>query len=88
MNRDERRWATSAAAVLAFCWTLVMFAPPTSQPILPSTILADGLAAFAGHLFLGVFAIAGLFVAAKVLLQRPTLETKTVSRPESVVHAA
>ena len=88
MNRDERRWATPAAAVLAFCLSLVVFAPPTSQPFAPLTMLADGFAAFAGHLLLGVFAIAGLFVAAKVVLQRPKLETKSVSRPHSVVHAA
>jgi len=91
MNREERRWATPAAAVLAFCCTLVMLAPPTIQPTtfaMPASILADGPAALAAHLLMGALAVAGLYVGAKAVLHRKSAEAKPVARVDSRIHAA
>src|SRR5947199_321489 len=44
MNMVERRWAGPAAAVMAFCLTLIFVAPPTSPALstmVPATIVAD-----------------------------------------------
>jgi hypothetical protein len=91
MIREERRWASPAAAVLAFCWTLVMLAPPTIQPTtlaIPSSILADGPAALAAHLLLGAMAFAGLYVGAKSMLHRKTADGESATPAASRVHAA
>ena len=91
MIPEERRWASPAAAVLAFCLTLVMFAPPTLQPMhstSPASAIADGVATFTAHAILGVVAIAGLYLIAKAMRHRPAVETNVASRPSSQVHAA
>lgn len=91
MANVERRWAGPAAAVLAFCLTLVLVAPPTSpstSAAVPASIVADGLAAAAGHGFLGVIAIVGVYLAARVMIPRPTLHAQRVSTPSRQINAA
>jgi hypothetical protein len=91
MANVERRWASPAAAVIAFCLTLVLVAPPTSPPhsaAVPASIVADGLAALAGHGFLGLVAVVGLFFAAKIMIRRPTLRVQRVTTPSRQINAA
>jgi len=76
---------------MAFCLTLVLVAPPTNPSVAsaaPASIVADGLAALAVHGLLGIIAIAGLYLAAKVLIRRPTLTPQRVSRPSTQINAA
>jgi predicted naringenin-chalcone synthase len=90
MNPVERRWATPAAAVLAFCLTLVVLYPPMqpqTQSVLPTPMIADGLAAMAGHAILAVVALFGVGVALRLARHRPTLRTQDVS-PTRASHAA
>jgi len=91
MATVERRWAGPAAAVLAFCLTLVLLEPPTNPSAVtavPASIIADGIAALAGHALLGLFTIVGLYLAAKVMIRRPTLTPQRVSRPSTQINAA
>ena len=91
MATVERRWAGPAAAVLAFCLTLVFVTPPTSPYVAsstPASIVADGLAALAGHLLLGLITIVGLYLGARAMIQRPTLRPQRMRAPSTQINAA
>ena len=91
MATVERKWAGPAAAVLAFCLTLVLLEPPTNPAgsnAVPASIVADGISALAGHALLGFVAVTGLYLAARVLIPRPTLSAQRVSTPSAQINAA
>ena len=91
MMMVERRWAGPAAAVLAFCLTLLFVAPPTSPSVLttaPTALLADAAAVSAAHLLLGLVAAAGVYLGLKLMLHRRPLKTQRVATRSANIHAA
>jgi hypothetical protein len=91
MTLTERRWAGPAAAVLAFCLTLLLVSPPTNPPIpatLPTSAVVDGAATLTAHALLGLLTIAGLSIIIKTIRQRPSLRAQSVTRPSKHVEAA
>jgi len=91
MSTNERRWAGPAAAVLAFCLTLIFVAPPTSPALplaTPTAFLADAAAVATAHAMAGFVAAAGLVLAAKWALHRSPLKTQRLSTPSRNINAA